>query len=107
MVKITSNVEHFLHRVRTLFSPQVSIYLFGSRATGKTHSDSDWDFIIVSSKFEGIDSYHRALKIHHLIKEPFSLDVLCYTPQEFNDLKHEPSLVQECIEQGSLIKIEV
>jgi len=26
------------------------VYLFGSRARGDSHSDSDWDFLVVSSK---------------------------------------------------------
>lgn len=28
--------------------PEAKIYLFGSRASGKTHSESDWDLLILT-----------------------------------------------------------
>jgi predicted nucleotidyltransferase len=38
--------EGLLDRLITYLNPQ-KVILFGSRATGKTHKDSDWDLLVV------------------------------------------------------------
>ena len=106
MVRIPSAVASFLNRVKKQFSPQ-KVYVFGSRATGKAKKDSDWDLIIVSAKFKGMTGYRRAVEVYKLSKGDFALDVLCFTPREFEDKKQEPSLVSKSLQEEALVEIAV
>jgi len=68
------------------------IILFGSRATGRGDKDSDIDLLIVASS--DAPPLERRLKLRRLLKKfdrRFGLDLLVYTPDEFNMLKGEPS----------------
>ncbi len=106
MVTIPAQVRSFIKRIQQQFAP-AKIYVFGSRAIGKSRPDSDWDFIIISKKFEDIDGYHRAVQIHKLSKGDFALDVICMTPDEFKMKKQEPSLISEAINTKSLIEVAI
>ena len=101
MVAIPAEVRVFLRNVGKKFAPQ-KIYLFGSRARGNAAEESDWDFIIVSKKFEGMDGYHRAVEVHQLSQGTFAFDVLCLTPSEFKTKKSEPSLIRQILNDGSV-----
>jgi hypothetical protein len=50
---ISKEIEGFLNKLKLEFNPE-KIILFGSRAKGDDWKRSDYDFIIVSSKFEGM-----------------------------------------------------
>ncbi|MBI2652788.1 nucleotidyltransferase domain-containing protein [Candidatus Woesearchaeota archaeon] len=74
--------------------------LFGSRAYGKPHRWSDFDLIIVSKKFRNVDSLHRALGFYDFWDIEYPVDFLCYTPEEFNKLKKQITIVKEAVENG-------
>ena len=74
--------------------------LFGSRAYGKPHRWSDFDLIIVSKKFRNVDSLHRALGFYDFWNIKYPVDFLCYTPEEFNKLKKQITIVKEAVENG-------
>lgn len=84
------------------------IILFGSRASGKPHKDSDVDLMIVSKDFKGKKSYKRSpelyLEWHLNSKIPLPVDFLCYTPEEFNRLKKQISIVKEAVTTGIVIE---
>jgi len=84
--------------------PIESMFLFGSRAKGKATRDSDFDILLVSERFIGKRFRYRGigLRKHWSINSP--VDFLCYTPQEFNKLKKEVSLVSKAVEEGIEIK---
>jgi uncharacterized protein len=83
------------------------IYLFGSRARGDAHHDSDVDFLIVESKpfgsghsrFEELNRIHRALSVFRVPK-----DILVYSSEEFakwsRSLNH---VVGRCSREGKLL----
>jgi|SRR3989344_3426203 len=104
MVEIPNEVKKMLKKIAEKFKPE-KIYLFGSRAVGKAKKDSDWDFIIVSKKFRTLDGYNRAVRVYKLSKGEFAFDVLCFTPEEFEQKKKEPSLISAAVEQNALIEI--
>ena len=106
MVEIPNEVKSFLENVKKKFTPQ-HVYVFGSRATGRARPDSDWDFIIVSEKFSGVDGYRRAVEVYRLSTGDFAFDVLCFTPEEFEAKKAEPSLVQQSLENNELVEVVV
>lgn len=80
--------------------PVKKIYFFGSRTSKKFHKDSDIDLVIVSPKFKKWDFFKRGAKMYDYWKLRYPVDFLCYTPEEFNKLKKQISIVKEAIETG-------
>jgi uncharacterized protein len=74
--------------------------LFGSRAKGTERIDSDFDILAVSKDFRGKRWNQRPLNIYLSWEEDKPLEVLCYTPKEFNKLKKEVSIVREAVREG-------
>ena len=65
--------------LRKLFRPEKAI-LFGSWARGDYLYESDFDLIVVSRFFEGINFRDRISGIWALGQKQ-NLDILCYTPE--------------------------
>ena len=74
--------------------------LFGSRAKGKTGRDRDVDLLIVSPKFRKLDFFQRGARMYDYWDLNYPVDFLCYTPEEFNKLKKQITIVREAIENG-------
>ena len=80
--------------------PIDKMILFGSMAKGKGHKDSDIDLIIVSNKFKGKKSFKRSLGFYKYWDLDYPVDFLCYTPEEFNKLKSQITIVREAVKEG-------
>ncbi len=80
------------------------MYLFGSRTSGKPRKDSDVDLIIVSPKFRKLNFFRRGAKMYDYWNLKYPVDFLCYTPEEFNKLKKQITIVSEAIKTGIEIK---
>jgi HEPN domain-containing protein/predicted nucleotidyltransferase len=80
------------------------IIFFGSRASGAPHRDSDIDLVIVSRDFEGKPRRERALGFHEMWNLEYPVDFLCYTPQEYEDLRNRVTIVREAVRTGIEIK---
>jgi predicted nucleotidyltransferase len=80
--------------------PVDKVILFGSRAHGKPHRWSDFDLIIVSKGFRNIDSLKRSLGFYDYWTINYPVDFLCYTPEEFNKLKKQITIVREAVREG-------
>jgi predicted nucleotidyltransferase len=78
------------------------IYLFGSRATGASNEQSDIDLIIVAPSNER--PLERRMVLRRMLIEydrRIGLDLLVYTPDEFNMLAKEPSsFISSAVQQG-------
>ena len=93
----------FLKKFKEELSNNVPIekmILFGSRAYGKPHRWSDFDLIIVSKKFRNLDTLKRSLGFYDYWKLNYPVDFLCYTPEEFNKLKKQVTIVREAVKEG-------
>lgn len=77
---------------------------FGSRAEGKYNRYSDVDIIIVSQKFKKLKSFQRPTVLRLKWNLSYPVDMLCYTPEEFEIRKKQPSIVKEAVETGIEIK---
>jgi len=99
---LNKEVDNFINKVKIEFKPE-KIILFGSRAEGTDWKRSDYDFIIVSSKFEGMHWLERISRLIKLWKLDVDIDVLPYTPKEFEEKKENSSTVRSAIKQGKLI----
>lgn len=80
--------------------PVEKMFLFGSYAIGKARRWSDIDLIIVSPKFRRKKSYQRARRLYDYWDLNYPVDFLCYTPEEFNKLKKQITIVREAVETG-------
>lgn len=76
------------------------IIFFGSRANGTFNSESDFDIIAISKNFKGVKWHKRPLKIYLAWKENKPLEVLCYTPEEFEKKKKQIGIVKTAVEEG-------
>jgi predicted nucleotidyltransferase len=76
------------------------LIIFGSFARGNFNEHSDIDVLIVGKKFIGKRFYDRLRGLW--LKWPLDLpvDFICYTPEEFEKLKKEVSIVSEALKEG-------
>ena len=78
------------------------IYLFGSRTTGASNEQSDIDLIIVAPSDER--PLERRMELRRMLVEydrRIGLDLLVYTPDEFNMLAKEPSsFISSAVKHG-------
>lgn len=77
--------------------------LFGSRANGKARKESDVDLIIVSPNFRNLDFFQRGAKMYDFWDIDLPVDFLCYTPEEFENLKKRVTIVREANKSGIII----
>jgi predicted nucleotidyltransferase len=92
-----------LRRFRRRISRRYDIermVLFGSRARGTARRDSDVDLILVSRKFRGKNAIDRAAPLYLEWDLPYSVDLLCYTPQEFAEFSRRGGLVRQAVQEG-------
>ena len=73
---------------------------FGSRTGSNYNKYSDIDLIIISSKFKKLKSFQRSTTIRLKWNLKYPVDMLCYTPEEFEIKKRTPSIVKEAVETG-------
>ncbi|MBU0456509.1 MAG: nucleotidyltransferase domain-containing protein [Nanoarchaeota archaeon] len=100
---IIKKLEFFGKNVNKDFNLNKVIF-FGSRTTGKSHRYSDIDLLLVSPKFKKLDFVERGAKMYNYWDLNYPVDFLCYTPEEFNKLKKQPTIVKEAVEKGIEIK---
>lgn len=86
--------------------PDARILLFGSRARGDHIESSDVDLIVISRDFENIHFSKRISSILRALYEDgivASIDVLCYTPEEFEKRSKEIGIVREALRTGRFL----
>lgn len=76
------------------------IIFFGSIVEGRSHKDSDIDLIIVSKDFKEKRFRYRPIGFYDCWNLNYPVDFLCYTPEEFNKLSKQISIVSEAIKNG-------
>ncbi len=84
--------------------PISKMILFGSRAWGKPHRDSDIDIIVVSPVFKDVRRLDRGVDLHLKWNLHYPVDILCYTPEEFKKKKKFVGIVQQAVKEGIEIK---
>ncbi len=78
------------------------IYLFGSMASGEVTPWSDLDLIVLAET-EG-RFLERSKAAMRLLKPKVGIDILIYTPEEFEQLSRErPFIMKEVLEKGKLL----
>ncbi len=69
------------------------IILFGSLATGHVDAWSDLDLVIVAETDLGF--YERIKQVLHSVRPQVGMDILVYTPTEWQEMTRQRSFIQE------------
>ena len=103
MKKNEKNLDKIISIIRKI-NPE-KIYLFGSYYTESSDEQSDIDLIIIAPSNER--PLERRLKLRRMLSEydrSIGLDLLVYTPDEFEMLAKEPSsFIFSAIRHGTKI----
>ena len=98
---LDEELERYVKILQEHYDPQ-RILLFGSLASGNTDDWSDIDLVIIketSRKF-----LDRSREVVELLRPKIGVDILVYTPREFEDLAQNRDFVQkEIIEKGKVL----
>lgn len=98
--EITPILKEFRRRVAKKYGVERMI-LFGSRATGKGRKDSDIDLLVVCRRKGKLKLLSQLYHEWHIVQQiGYPVDFLCYTPQEFEDLRKRITLVREAVKEG-------
>ena len=95
-------IKDFLKKVKEKFIPEM-IIVFGSRTRGDHLKESDYDIIIVSERFRGINFVRRMEMVYELWDLDEGADIICYTPEEFEEKKKQIGLVRKAVEEGVVV----
>jgi predicted nucleotidyltransferase len=96
-------LEPFIHEFAATLKGRFDaehVILFGSRARGDWLKESDYDFIVVSPKFQNVHFFERAVPLYELWHTWPGAELLCYTPEEYERKRHEIGIVQEAAREG-------
>ena len=97
--KTNKKIKSFAKVIKNKFDVD-KIILFGSRVKGTYRQDSDYDFILVSKHFKDMKFTDRISRVYPYWKYNDSIEPLCYTPEEFNKLKKQVTIVREAVREG-------
>ncbi|MDZ4677163.1 MAG: nucleotidyltransferase domain-containing protein [Oligoflexia bacterium] len=93
--KDDKKLKQIVEVLKEEFKPS-RMFLFGSRADGKAHKDSDYDFVLVvpGNKKQRITNMSKARELLHQTCD-VSADVFIYSQKEFDEWKDELSSIPE------------
>lgn len=97
--EIDPAVVRFAHRLSDEIGAS-HVLLFGSRARSSHDDESDYDIIIVSEQFDGVNPLHRGRGLRSLFYEvggAAPMDLFCLTPQEFENAKNNMTLIAKVV----------
>jgi predicted nucleotidyltransferase len=97
--KLAAFVRDHLPTLRERLAPLRAI-AFGSRVRGDALSTSDLDLILISPWFASVAFLERPVAVLELLDYPGGLELLCYTPEEFEARRQELGIVRVAAEEG-------
>jgi len=77
------------------------IILFGSLSSGEVHKSSDIDLIVIWETEKRF--LERLEEVYGRLKTGVAVDILVYTPEEFEEMKEESSLIKSALKNGRVI----
>ena len=89
--------------VARIFAPvkPKRVILFGSQATGQTDEYSDVDLIVVYETDKRF--LDRLAELYALWDLPVAVDMLAYTPEEFERMRIGSAFVADAVEHGKVL----
>lgn len=100
MITITQ-IRALSRRIAAQFNPD-RIILFGSRARGRAHADSDVDLLVVM-RCNGSGA-RKAVEILNRVEPEFAVDLLVRTPQEIRRrLAQQDRFLADIVRRGKVL----
>ena len=101
-MKITAaKIRALSRRIAEQFNPD-QIILFGSRAHGRPHADSDVDLLVVM-RCEGAGA-RKAVEILNRVEPEFAVDLIVRTPREMRRrLAQQDRFLAEVVRHGKVL----
>ena len=97
--RVRKLLNQYLKKINKKFKIEKAI-LFGSRARDDWLLKSDVDLILISKDFKGIPFRKRMSQVIEYWDEYIDLEVICYTPEEFEKLSNMITIAKEAKEKG-------
>ena len=98
---LNQELKRYIRLLTKHGSPE-KLILFGTLAQGELHEWSDIDLVVVEKS--NLPFYQRLRKIRELIQPQVGLDIVVYTPEEFDQLQaRSPFFREEIITKGKII----
>ncbi len=94
------NLDQEIARIFAPLNPRL-VLLFGSRARGGADESSDVDLIVVYQTDKRF--LDRLDELYSRWDLPIAVDILAYTPAEFEEMKVRSGLVADTVEHGRII----
>lgn len=91
--------ERYLSLLVERFEPML-VLAFGSRARGDHLRGSDLDLVVVSDAFEDVPFPNRASEVMEALGMIEAVDLLCYTPEEFERKRGQIGIVRIADREG-------
>lgn len=101
--KIKKVLKNYIKRINKKFRIEKAIF-FGSRVRGDYFLDSDVDLILVSKDFEKLNFRERMGEVIGEWDASVDLEVICYTPKEFEKKKGQIGIIPQAVKEGVLIR---
>jgi len=97
------DIEELKNKIISIFKPfdPEKIILFGSLARGKWDELSDIDLIVIYQTDKTF--LHRMKELYLSWNIPKAVDILPYTPSEFEKMMNESSFVAEAVKEGEVL----
>lgn len=76
------------------------VILYGSRARGDWLESSDFDLVAVSPRFGHVPFLDRSVDLGVALSSIAGVDLLCYTPEEFDRKRAEHGIVAVAAQSG-------
>jgi len=98
---IGENVKRIVRDIKRFYDPE-KIIMFGSAATGRVRKYSDIDLVVV--KKTALPFFKRSQKLVDLLDYNVDVDILVYTPEEFeNAVKEKRFFSEEIVKKGRVL----
>ena len=89
-------------RLLTEHGDPVKVILFGTLVNGRIHKWSDIDLVVVEQT--QLTFFQRLRKVRKLLQPKVGMDVMVYTPVEFDQLcRDRPFFKEEIIAKGKIL----
>ena len=101
--RYASALEHALDEIvaRLAGMPEVErVILFGSYAAGRRDLFTDLDLLVVMASDQ--DFVHRTAELYRLVAQGVDMDLLAYTPEEF-EAQRNRGFVRRALETGRVL----
>lgn len=98
-----SHLDKIIDTIARKYQPE-KIILFGSAASGKIHEDSDADLAIIKKTEKNI--YDRIGEVSDMVEHNIALDIIVYTPEEFETMRRDKYgyfVRDEILEKGKVM----